>query len=257
MNRAALLEGITLSYDIRGTGEPVIFVHGALIADAFSPLLAKPILAGQYQLIAYRRRGYADSTPVHEPVTVTQQAADCLGLLRYFKVDRAHVVGHSYGGAIALQLALDCPEVVRSLSLLEPAIFGGSSAEEYREALVSGRQRYQEASAAAVVDGFLRARFGNDYRAGLDEVAPGTFDQAVSDAGTWFNAEVPGFLDWKFGEKEARRITQPVLAVLGAESEALWRRFGETHRLLLDWLPNATGFVLPHAGAWSPIAEPA
>jgi len=44
-----------------------------------------------------------------------------------------------------------------------------------------------------------------------------------------------------------RRLPQPVLAVLGAESEALWPRFGETHRLLLDWLPHAEGFVLPGA----------
>ncbi len=42
-----------------------------------------------------------------------------------------------------------------------------------------------------------------------------------------------------------RRISQPVLAVLGGESDALWSRFGATHQLLLALLPNVSGFVLP------------
>jgi pimeloyl-ACP methyl ester carboxylesterase len=76
-------------------------------------------------------------------------------------------------------------------------------------------------------------------------VLPGAFDQAVADAETWFEREASGQLGWRFGEAEARRISQPTLSVLGGESDALWSRFGETHRLLLTWLPHAEGFVLP------------
>lgn len=47
---------------------------------------------------------------------------DCANLLRELNVERAHVVGHSYGGVIALQLALDAPGIVHSMSLLEPAL---------------------------------------------------------------------------------------------------------------------------------------
>ena len=47
--------------------------------------------------------------------------------------------------------------------------------------------------------------------------------------------------------RPARRITQPVHAVLGGESDALWSRFGETHWLLPAWLSHAEGFVLPGA----------
>jgi len=243
----AVVDGITLEYQVAGTGEPVVFIHGALVADFFRPLLAEPGLVGRYRLILYHRRGYAGSTHTADPVTIAQQAADCRALLRHLGIERAHVVGHSYGGSVALQLATDFPEVARSLALLEPAFVGGPSAQEYRDALAKARARYREAGAAVVIDAFLKSRFGADYRALLDRVLPGGFAQAVADAKTFFELEIPGLSSWVFGETEVRRIRQPVLSVLGGESDALWPRFGETHHLLLQWLPHAEGFVLPGA----------
>lgn len=239
--------GNTLEYEVSGRGEPVVLIHGALIADTFRPLLAEPSLASWYQVIGYHRRGYAGSTPTLGPVTLARQAADCRTLLGHLGVERAHVVGHSYGGSVALQLALDFPDIVHSLALLEPALFGGSTGPAYRDALARGERRYRAASAAVVVDEFLRPRFGAGYRATLDQVLPGAFGQAVADAGTWFELEAPALRSWSFGETEMRRIAHPVLAVLGGESDALWPRFGETHRLLLTWMPHAEGFVLPGA----------
>lgn len=240
----ARIAGAELAYEVAGSGEPVVFIHGALIADAFRPLLTEPSLAGTYQLILYHRPGYAGSSHTLGPVNVSRAAADCRALLRYLGVERAHLVGHSYGGAVALQLALDSPALVGTLALLEPALMAGESAPGYREALVHSAERYREVGAAMVVDAFLEAR-SPGYRRLLDRVLPGALDQAVSNAGTWFESELPGLLDWHFGEAEARRISQPVLSVLGGESDALWSRFGETHRLLLAWLPHADGFVLP------------
>jgi pimeloyl-ACP methyl ester carboxylesterase len=154
----ASLDGAELEYQLSGTGEPVIFIHGAFIADIFHPLLAEPSLADRYRLILYHRRGYAGSSRASGPVSVAQQAADCRALLRHLGVERAHVVGHSYGGDVALQLALESPGVVHSLVLLEPGLMVGASAQAYREALARGAERYREAGAAVVVDEFLQAR---------------------------------------------------------------------------------------------------
>lgn len=232
-----------LEYEVSGTGEPVVFIHGALVADTFRLLLAEPDLASRYSLILYHRLGYADSSRAAGPVSVARQAAHCRALLRYLGVEQAHVVGDSYGGAVALQLALDAPVLVHSLALLEPALMVGTSAQGYRDSLVRGAERYREAGAAITVDEFLNARWPG-YRSALDRALPGAFAQAVADAGTSFECDLPGLLGWRFGEAEARRISQPVLSVLGGESDALWSRFGETHRWLLSWLPHAEGVVL-------------
>ena len=192
----------------------MVFIHGAFIADTFRPLLAEPGLADRYRLIRYHRRGYAGSSHGAGPADVARQAADCRAVLRHLGVARAHVVGHSYGGCVALQLALDAPAVVGSLALLEPGLMVGASAAGYREALARGAARYREAGAAVAVDEFLQARWPG-YGAALERALPGAVAQAVADAGTWFERELPGQLAWRFGEAEARRITQPALSVLG------------------------------------------
>jgi pimeloyl-ACP methyl ester carboxylesterase len=252
----ASLDGITLEYEVSGSGEPVIMIHGALVADTFRPLVTEPSLQ-HFRLISYRRRGYAGSSSSRSPISMEEQANDCVTLLRHLNAGRAHIVGHSYGGCIALQLALDSPSLVQSLTLLEPALIAGESGEAYRESLVRTTQAHTDRPAEQVVDEFAQARWGGPgYRAVLDSMIPGAFEQAVADAATLFEHEIPGLLSWHFGEAEARRIDRPVLAVLGAESEALSPRFPETYRLLLRWLKDARGFLLDGATHWLTLQNP-
>jgi pimeloyl-ACP methyl ester carboxylesterase len=236
-----------LAYQVSGSGEPVLLMHGALIADAFRPLLTQSSLARGYRLIVYHRRGYGHSGPPSEPMTIERQAADCTALLRHLGVERAHIVGHSLGGAIAIQLALDNPDVVHSLAVLEPALFGQETGKAYRESLERGEQRYREAAADVVVDEFLRMRFGPDYRDAVEKVLPGAFSQAVRDSRTTFETDLPGLREWRLDEHRVKRLAIPVLNVMGGDSDQLWPRFGEVYRLVRSWLPHAEGFVLPGA----------
>jgi pimeloyl-ACP methyl ester carboxylesterase len=241
------IDGTAFEYQIVGAGEPVVLVHGALIADAFAPLLREPALSGRYQLVAYHRRGYAGSGRPDRPLTVADQAADCRRVLRALGIERAHVVGHSFGGAIALQLALDTPALVRSLVLLEAALLAVPSAARLGDALGPVMALYQAGEKAAAVDAFGRAIVAADFPAGLEEAVPGGHAQAVADADTWFAAELGALQEWRFGRDDARRITQPALAVVGADSGTLWPGWVEGYELTREWLPQAEGFVLPGA----------
>src|SRR5689334_20556635 len=114
-------DGAVLEYDIVGTADPVVLIHGAFLTEAYAPLCGEAAVTAACRLVRYHRRGYAGSSRVSAPFSTEQQAADCRALLMGLDIERAHVVGHSSGGAIALQLALDAPELVHSLILLEPA----------------------------------------------------------------------------------------------------------------------------------------
>jgi pimeloyl-ACP methyl ester carboxylesterase len=186
---------------------------------------------------------------------VAEQAGDCRSLLRHLGVERAHVVGHSYAGVIALQLALDAPHLVGTLTLLEAGLLIGDSEPSYRAGLTQAARRYREAGASVAVDEFLGLRWPA-YREHLGRVLPGAFEQAVADAATFFEVELPAGLDWRFGAAEARRIAQPTLVVLGEKSVALHERFAETQTLLLSWLPNAEAFVLPGATHFLQLEHP-
>ena len=251
----AVIDGVTLEYEESGAGEPVVCIHGAFIADAFRPLLSERGMADRYRLISYHRRGYVGSSRTAVPVNLAEHARDCRRLLSHLGLRRAHVVGHSSGGAIALRLTLDAPQLVHTLSLLEAALLVGESAHLYRLALAHSTQRYREAGAQVAVDEFLQMRWPG-YREPLERVIPGAFEQAVIDASTCFEADLPIALDLRFSEAEARRIAQPVLVVLGEESVALDPRFAETYQTLLKWLPEAEGFVLPDATHFLQIENP-
>ena len=128
----AAVNGVELEYEVVGRGEPVLLVSPVL-ADGFVPLLTEPELADRYQLIRYHKRGWVGSTHTGGPVSVVDHATDAAALLDHLGVQRAHVAGHSSGGAVAAQLALDDPEIVETLMLLELSLLPVPSTEAFLE----------------------------------------------------------------------------------------------------------------------------
>jgi pimeloyl-ACP methyl ester carboxylesterase len=148
---------------------------------------------------------------------------------------------------IALQVALDSPGSVRTLALLEsarPAIQNDRRAAFVQTVLMPALERYSAGDKAGAIDTWLRGVCGPGYRAPLELAVPDAFDQALRDADAYFGQELPAVQQWSFAPEDARRVTQPALAVLGARSEPVFR---ERRELLLDWLPNVEAFDLPDA----------
>lgn len=240
MNRVAI-HGVELEYEFRGAGEPVVLVHHGAGADWFRPLLEEPALTGRFRVLLYHRAGYAGSGPLAPPLTFAREAASFRELMRRLAIERAHVVGHSASGCIALQIALDAPEYVHSLALLEPALLAVPSPPEVPRAV----ELYRAGEKTTAIDTFLRGTCGPDYLAMLERAIPAAAAQALADADTFFGHELPALRQWAFGPEEARRVSQPVLAVTGDRSDS---RFAQRQKLLLEWLPNVEPFVLPGAG---------
>jgi pimeloyl-ACP methyl ester carboxylesterase len=249
------IDGIDLEYRVTGAGEPVVCIHGAFVADSFRPLENEPCLAG-YRLVIYHRRGYGATSSQAGPLTAEDQAEDCLALMRHLKISRAHVVGHSFGGSMSLELARREPDAVHSLCLLEPALFVGAAAQSYRDALAASAARYRVEGASPVMDEFLRSRWPGFSQAALDRAVPGAYARALVDARAVFELDI-GLTGWSFDEKAARGIDIPALVMLGGDSPKLHPRFEETYRSLLSWLPRAEGAVIPGATHFLQLEDPA
>ena len=250
MSRATV-DGVALDYVTWGAGPPVVLVHAGIFADWFEPLRDEPALTGRYRVLSYHRVGYAGSSHLPGPVSLAQQAAHLRALMRQLGIPRAHVVGHSSGGNIALQLALESPEMVQSIVLMEPALpvpgLGRERMLSTRAAIAPVLEAYRAGDKARAVDGFMRLVAGPDYRATLDRALPGAFAQAVIDADTFFAQELPAVQQWTLGRAEAGRVTRPVLSIVGQKTKELSPIWTERHELILAWLPKAEGFVLPDA----------
>lgn len=227
-----------------GSGDPVVFIQTALTADELSPLATDPSL-DDYRRILYHRRGYAGSSPVDGPGSIQRDAADCAALLTALDIDRAHIVGLSFSGAIALQLATDAPERVHSLTLIEPPPVHIPSAEEFRAAndqLITSRR---EQGLEAALDEFLTIVIGPDWQQDAEDALPGSSAQMRQDVATFFDTDLPALLTWRFGPDDAARTECPVLYVGGSESGP-W--FAEVHELILGWIPHAEDIIIDGAG---------
>lgn len=113
-------DGVRIRYIDQGEGETVVLLHGfALSAEvnwSLTGLLQS--LPEEYRLLALDQRGHGRSDKPHDPKDYGLEfVEDVIRLLDALEIDRAHVVGYSMGGTIALRLAADHPDRVRSVVL--------------------------------------------------------------------------------------------------------------------------------------------
>jgi pimeloyl-ACP methyl ester carboxylesterase len=164
------------------------------------------------------------------------------------------VVGVSYSGAVALQLAADSPTCVHSLTLLEPPPVHVPSAAQFFTANAQLMEDYHAHGPAVGLDRFLSRVIGPHWRADIERAVPGAREQMERDTGTFFDTDIPALLAWRFGAEDARRISQPVLHIGGSDS-GQW--FAEVRDLMLTWLSQAEDVVLAGADHSLALIHPA
>ena len=236
------VNGVELEFEVRGTGEPVLLID-MLIADCFVPLLTEPSLANGHQLIRYHKRGWRGSTHTPPPVSIEDHADDAAALLDHLGVRHAHIAGHSTGASIAVQMALDHPDKVHSLILLEPTLVSLPLGQAFLKAASPVFDAYGRGDHAGAFAMFATAASGLEWgecRALLEERIPGVVARSVKDADTFFGVELPSLLVWAFGPEQAAAINQPVLSVLGAETQPVWVEIANFLRSSLPYIEECT-----------------
>jgi len=164
------VDGAALDYEEHGSGPPVLLIHGTA-ARLWGATLDE--LAACGRVVAYDRRSFGASA--HPPLSdLAPHRADAAALLRGLDLAPAVVVGWSIGGVVALDLALEHPDLVRALVLIEPPLHAkrrpsARMARAVVGAQVLGRLGRPEAGATAFLRWALRRRDGGTD---LDRVPP-------------------------------------------------------------------------------------
>jgi lipase len=249
------LDGGTLHYRVRGDGAPVVALHGSASTGAQWRSLVG-YLEGRYRIFTPDLPGYGASTA---PATggLAGDAAAIAALIDRIGAP-AHLVGHSYGAAVALKLAALRPDAVRSLTVIEPVAFhlllDGDAADRalFTEAAglaartltgVLGRDR------VAAMRGFIDYWNGDGAWA---RTSPGLrrFFLACAER---VAADFRAVLFEPSGREALARIECPTLAVMGLDSAPTSMRVTE---IVAETLPRAVLRLVPDAGHLAPLTDP-
>jgi pimeloyl-ACP methyl ester carboxylesterase len=113
----ASVNGLRMYYEIHGTGQPLVLLHGAFsaIGTSFGALL--PTLAKTRQVIAFELQGHGRTADIDRPLTLEGMADDVAAALQQLGINKADIFGYSMGAAVALHVVIRHPDVVRKLVL--------------------------------------------------------------------------------------------------------------------------------------------
>jgi pimeloyl-ACP methyl ester carboxylesterase len=112
----APVNGLRMYYEVHGTGDPLVLLHGAYMTVELMGDLV-PALASSRQVIAVELQGHGHTADIDRPFSYEQLADDTAALLAHVGVERADVYGYSLGGGVGLQLGLRHPERVGKLAI--------------------------------------------------------------------------------------------------------------------------------------------
>ena len=136
------VNGLKMYYEIHGSGRPLVLLHGNLSTISTSFGKVPPQLASTRRTVAVEQQGHGHTADIDRPFSLEQWAEDTTALLRHLGIEQADFFGYSSGGAVALEIALRSPALVRKL-----IIVGGTSYRRdgfYPELLAAGKDMKPE-----------------------------------------------------------------------------------------------------------------
>uniref|UniRef100_A0A832HZJ9 Alpha/beta hydrolase n=1 Tax=Eiseniibacteriota bacterium TaxID=2212470 RepID=A0A832HZJ9_UNCEI len=131
----APVNGLKMYYEVHGSGEPVVLIHGAFmtITNNWTGWIGE--LAKTRKVIVLEMQGHGRTADIDRDISPTNLADDVAALLDHLKIPRADLIGYSMGGGVALQCAIRHPDKVRKAVVISSYISRDGVVKEGQEAL--------------------------------------------------------------------------------------------------------------------------
>lgn len=262
--QTATVEGSTLAFCETGAGAALVLVHGG-VSDLRTWSRQFEEFGKTFRTVAYSRRfarpnpGIADGAA--DPIQA--HVDDLASLVDELSLAPAHIVGHSWGGLIALMMAIARPELVRKLVLVEPPALGlfldmppkpgplfrlfvqkprvaAAIVKLGATAMAPAEKAFRHGEDEAAIRAFGKGVLGKDRFENLSEDRyRQVWENRLPDKAQILGAETPAI-----SAEQLKKLSLPVLLVCGAESPAVFRHISTELRTLIE---DARIEVIPHA----------
>jgi len=227
----APVNGLDMYYEIHGTGDPLVYIPPAFGHAGMDEF---PSLAEKHSVITMDLQGHGRTADIPErPLTLEQHARDVVALLKHLEISKADFFGQSYGGAIAILIAIHHPERVRRVATYG-STFGPPEIAHNLEML-----RYDE-TPTPESKAFQFKRESYRRVAPDPEYWPKIWEKVAS-------------IQWNgFTIEELASIKAPILIAVGDHDFVRIEHAVESFRRI----PNAELAVIPDASHFAPSSEP-
>ncbi|WP_224814805.1 alpha/beta fold hydrolase [Hasllibacter sp. MH4015] len=257
------LPDLSINYASAGAGPPILLLHGHPQTHVVWRKVAPRLVEAGYQVIAPDLRGYGDSDkpqsdPSHRPYSKRVMATDQIALMQHLGLERISVVGHDRGGRVAHRMALDHPDAVERLIVLDIA----PTRTMYERTNQEFATRYfwwffliqpdglPEKMIASDPEYFLRRHIAGQVKieGSVEEAAIAEYLRCYRDPATLHaiceDYRAAASIDLEHDrDDEDRRVTAPLLAIWGARGVV-----GELYDVMATWREKAddvSGLALP------------
>lgn len=254
----ATLNGIRVHYDTHGEGDPVLLING-LSAPSVNWLFQVKGFSPRYRVVTFDNRGVGETDLPEAPAYPTSQMADdAAAVLEHLNITRAHVVGHSMGGTIAMELAIRHPKRVRSLSLCGTWARGdGRFLHTIRAWMALWGRLDPDARFRHLLMPSLYTPAFFDDQARVDETVQRVLSYPFPTKPEAVERQGRGLLEWNGTRlRDIRKLRVPTLVLVGRDDNLTVPAFSRALAALipksqLRLIPGGHGFTIEYSEAFN------
>ncbi|WP_230036854.1 alpha/beta hydrolase [Chryseobacterium sp. Bi04] len=207
------VNGSKIYYEVYGEGKPIVLLHGAFMTIDMNWGQLIPDLSKNHKVIAVELQGHGHTPFSDRKLSHTTLASDVKGVLDYLKIDKADVIGYSFGGAVAYQFAIQSPEKLNKLVIISATYKSTGWVPEVRNAFKTMKPEL-----------FMNSPMQEAYNAVAPDKTKWTkfLEQMIASAGQPFD----------LGDSNISKIPAPVLIIAGDNDGLDKTELAKTYKLL-------------------------
>jgi pimeloyl-ACP methyl ester carboxylesterase len=262
------VNGVKIAYQQLGEGPDLLFVHGLAANRAFWYGQYALPLQKHFRITLFDLRGHGYTSMPASGYSATDMAGDVAALLDHLKIERCAVVGHSYGGAVALEYACMQPQRVERLAIFDAKInrvqpkqmlSDSPHLTEFERAAASRTSHDWEKEdqvGLLFLEVVARQRVSGEMVSARDKFTPfGEGRGAMRNAKQWVDlvdttSARSDFVKLGAGSDTIAKLPMPVLLMYGEYSRCL-----PSYRGMKELLPNAQCEIVPEGGHFFPMSH--
>ncbi len=271
MNRISFKD-VTINYRSVGVGENVVLIHGLATNHSFWHLSVLRSLSMDYRVTTYDLRGHGYSNMTPSGYTSSDMIEDLHNLLNHLGISNAHLIGHSFGGVVALHYAAVYPEQVVSLTIADSRVRSVQPYQKFKDWQIWKvlKEKFEELS-ISISDDETEAGISVLEQLALYKLRNkgqiSTEDQLFIPLRLWGSGNRSAeqwirLLQTTTAKKDLTSlsgltlkklstINQPTLTIYGEKSSVL-----QSFQGLRKYLPSCKAIIVPHVGHFFPISRP-